>query len=641
MDIKKVIAKVKTHHPTAKLGLIREAYDFAKKAHGPQKRASGQPYIEHPLNTAYILADLGFDEQIVIAGLMHDLIEDTEVTIKDIKKKFGADVANLVDGVTKIRMIRKKSKTDYQAETLRKILVATSKDIRVIFIKLADKLHNMRTLRYLPEDKRVRIAKDTLEVYAPLAYRLGLMSVKSELEDLAMRWVYPNHYRELKKKIPEAMSKRKKRIEYIQSKIKKLLDENNIKGTVKGRPKHFYSIHKKMVDYDKSFEEIFDIMAYRIITKTKEDCYTLLGLIHNMWKPMPGRFKDYIAIPKANMYQSLHTTVIGDDGNPIEIQIRTKEMDLIAEGGIAAHWAYKGIVTDKHFDKKLSWLKEILDWQKEAKEAKDFVENLKVDFFKDKIFCFTPMGDVIELPKGATPIDFAYAVHTDVGSKCSGARVNRGFVSLRHQLKNGDVVEIITSRTHRPSRTWLKIATTAKALSKIRKAIHEDKKIRFRKPREKITSKEAERAALIEVKNVKHPEIKLAKCCNPLPGDGVVGYVTKGGIVSVHTLDCGRIAALDAGPKTKVKTEWRIHASGDVNLELRGIDRVGLLADILNTLSRISTNLTSVKAKLESGNIFVCNFNVNVDDLAHLRDIIRRIKRIQGIRQVIIGGVES
>ncbi|MBI2672938.1 bifunctional (p)ppGpp synthetase/guanosine-3',5'-bis(diphosphate) 3'-pyrophosphohydrolase, partial [Candidatus Woesearchaeota archaeon] len=466
MHLKDLINKIKEYNKKSGLEIIRKAYDFANEFHKNEKRASGEPFIQHPLNVAFILADLKMDDSTITAALLHDVVEDTAASLDVVKKEFGAEVASLVDGVTKLTSIKYNRKLDYNAESIRKMLMASTKDVRVIIIKLADKLHNMRTLKYLPEEDQKRIAKDTLEIYAPLAYRLGIASTKRELEDLSFKYLEPEMYQKFKEKFGKKRSEREIELKKLKSTLEKELEKYGIKATIKGRPKHFYSIYKKMITKHRTFEEIYDLIGLRIITDTVKNCYEILGIIHSLWKPISGEFNDYIAMPKENMYQSLHTAVMALN-QPIEVQIRTEEMDRVAEEGIAAHWKYKGIYGDKDFDKKLSWLREMLEMHNSSKSTKEFMEFLKIDFFEDEIYVFSPKGDVIRLPKGSCPIDYAYAVHTDLGNKCNGAIINGRIVPLRYELKNGDIINILTLNISKPKRDWLKIVKTTKAKSKI------------------------------------------------------------------------------------------------------------------------------------------------------------------------------
>lgn len=467
-----IIEKAKSYLPNQSLELIKKAYDYSAELHKDQVRLSGEPYINHPIETAYTLAELKMDEYCISAGLLHDVLEDTLVSYEELSKEFGEEIAQLVDGVTKIGKIQFTSKADRRAENYRKMLIAMAKDIRVIIIKLADRLHNIKTLDFQPPDKREAIARETLEIYTPIANRLGMAKIKSELEDLSFKYIKPEVYEYLRAEVDKRIAQRGDYVERVKEIIKKLLADHNIQCEVSGRPKHLYSINQKMERQKISLYQIYDLIAFRIIVKSIKECYEVLGIIHSQWKPVPGRFKDYIAVPKPNMYQSLHTTVIGPEGERIEIQIRTEEMHRIAEFGIAAHWKYKeGRVRALKEEERFAWLRQILEYQKESKDAKDFIESIKTDIFSDEVYVFTPKGDVIVLPRGSTIVDFAYAIHSEVGNHCIGAKVNGKIVTLKYELQTGDIAEIITSTQQRPSADWLKFVKTSKAKSKIRQFV--------------------------------------------------------------------------------------------------------------------------------------------------------------------------
>ncbi len=501
--LEELISKIKANGNNVDIDLVKKAYDLAFEAHKEQKRESGEPYIIHPISVAMILADMGMDTNTIVAGLLHDVIEDTDYTYEDISNIFNVEVANLVDGVTKLGKIKYKSKEEQQADNVRKMLLAMAKDIRVIIIKLADRLHNMRTLKYMKPEKQKKKAQETLDIFAPLAHRLGISKIKWELEDLCLRYIHPEEYYDLVNMIAEKRVEREKFISRIIEEIKENLDKANIDSDIEGRPKHFYSIYRKMVNKHKSIEQIFDLTAIRILVNTVKDCYAVLGIVHTIYKPIPGRFKDYIAMPKPNMYQSLHTTVIGSEGKTFEIQIRTFEMHRTAEYGIAAHWKYKSGVTgtdskDMTFENKLTWLRDILEWQKEAVDATEFMEGFKLDLFSDEIFVFTPKGVVINLPAGATPIDFAYKIHTDIGNKCVGAKVNGKIVTLDYKLKTGEIVEILTSSSSRgPNIDWLNIANSNQARSKIKQWLRKARREENLERGKEMLEKECKKQSLV------------------------------------------------------------------------------------------------------------------------------------------------
>ncbi|MDD4088973.1 MAG: bifunctional (p)ppGpp synthetase/guanosine-3',5'-bis(diphosphate) 3'-pyrophosphohydrolase, partial [Tissierellia bacterium] len=467
-----IISQIESYNPNADLGIVAKAYNYAEMAHSnAQTRFSGERYFVHPYNVALILTDLHMDVQTICAGLLHDVVEDTGISFNEIKREFGEEIANMVDGVTKLSKVKYRNKEERQAESLRKMIIAMSKDIRVVIIKLADRLHNIRTLQYMPQEKQYQKAMETIEIYAPIANRLGIASIKWELEDLSLKYIDPEGYEDLLKKVQEKSEKRKGYVSRIIDIINEKLEESGMEADIKGRPKSLYSIYKKMYYKNRLFEQIYDLIAIRIIVDNIKDCYGALGIVHTLWKPVPGRFKDYIAMPKPNMYQSLHTTVIGPEGEPFEIQIRTLEMHRTAEYGIAAHWKYKeGIDEKTNYEEKLNWLRQMLEWQQETNDPQEFMEALKIDLYTDEVFVFTPKGEVVNLPTGSTPIDFAYRVHTAVGNKCVGAKVNGRMVPIDTKLKTGDQVEILTSQSSAgPSRDWLKIAASSQAKSKIRK----------------------------------------------------------------------------------------------------------------------------------------------------------------------------
>ncbi|GGM30824.1 GTP pyrophosphokinase [Paraliobacillus quinghaiensis] len=701
---------------------IRRAYEFAKKAHENQFRKSGEPYIIHPVQVAGILVHLELDPETISGGFLHDVVEDTDVTVEMLEEEFNTEVAMLVDGVTKLGKIKYKSKEAQQAENHRKMFIAMAKDIRVILIKLADRLHNMRTLKHLPPEKQRRISNETLEIFAPLAHRLGISAIKWELEDVALRYLNPQQYYRIVNLMKQKRQERESYIEEVMQEVQNQLEDVNIKAEFSGRPKHLYSIYRKMVLQNKQFNEIYDLLAVRIIVDSIKDCYAVLGIIHTCWKPMPGRFKDYIAMPKPNLYQSLHTTVIGPKGAPLEVQIRTKEMHEIAEYGIAAHWAYKeGKKIDQshaNSEEKLAWFREILEWQNETHDAEEFMESLKVDLFSDMAYVFTPKGDVIELPAGSVPIDFAYKIHTEVGNQTIGARINGKMEPLDYQLKNGDIIEIITSKhSYGPSRDWLKMTQTSQAKNKIKQFFKKqqrdenvikgkelvDKEIRTTgfdpkdvttndnlkrvterfnfisvedmyaavgyqgitaaqiatRLTEKLRKEEAnqeleqtiedvqkqavkpksshKKDSGVKVEGVDNLLVRLAKCCNPVPGDAIVGYITKGRGVSVHRKDCPNIQAEDAGERL-LYVEWENTNTASkhyhVDLEIAGYDRRGLLNDVLQTVNEMRTNMIAVNGKSDRNKRAVIHVTLLIHNVGHLRKIVERLKQIKDVYTV-------
>ncbi|RLJ78379.1 RelA/SpoT family protein [Salisediminibacterium halotolerans] len=708
------------------LAFLRRAYHAAEHAHSEQYRKSGEPYIWHPVQVAGILVELGMDTNTIAAAFLHDVIEDTEMTYERLAKEFNEEVAMLVDGVTKLGKIKYKSKEEQQAENHRKMFVAMARDIRVILIKLADRLHNMRTLKHLPPDKQRRIANETLEIFAPLAHRLGISAIKWELEDTSLRYLNPQQYYRIVNLMKKKRAEREQYIEQVQNDIRERLKDMNIEAEINGRAKHIYSIYRKMVLQNKQFNEIYDLLAIRIVVKNIKDCYAVLGTIHTHWKPMPGRFKDYIAMPKANMYQSLHTTVIGPKGDPLEVQIRSEEMHKIAEYGVAAHWAYKegtNVSDDQEsMEQKLSWFREILDWQNDADDAQEFMESLKIDLFSDMVFVFTPKGDVVELPKGSVPLDFAYRIHTEVGNRCIGAKVNGKMVPLDHQLKTGDIVEVLTSKhSYGPSQDWLKITQSSHAKNKIRqwfkkerreeniekgrdaiekeiekkgysvKKVMKDENIKraldkfsfsseedmyaavgyggitpaqiftrltedirkkeeeaegqtlneavddLKKPEKPIEEKSKTTDAGVRVEGIDNLLVRLSKCCNPVPGDEIVGYITKGRGVSVHRNDCPNVKTEEAKNRL-LPVEWESNTKKpknfNVDIEINGYDRRNLLNDVLQAVAETKTNINAVSGKSDKNKMATIDMTISIQHLQHLQKVVDRIKQISDIYSV-------
>ena len=716
-----LLQKIKENCTNVDLDIVNKAFNLAYEAHKEQKRESGEPYIIHPIDVAVILAELGMDTSTIVAGLLHDVIEDTDYTYDDIKNIFSEEVANLVSGVTKITKMEYKSKEEQQADNFRKMLLAMASDIRVIIIKLADRLHNMRTLKYMPKEKQKRISKETLDIYAPLAHRLGISKVKWELEDLCFRYLNEEEYYDLVHQISE---KRVERETYIAQIIKDLyskLEEAEIDSDIDGRPKHFYSIYRKMVTKNKSIEQIFDLTAIRILVNSVKDCYEVLGIVHTIYKPIPGRFKDYIAMPKPNMYQSLHTTVIGPQGKTFEIQIRTFEMHKTAEYGIAAHWKYKeGDTSDtkgKSFENKLVWLRDMLEWQKETSDAEEFMEGFKINLFTDEIFLFTPKGVVIDLPNGATPIDFAYRIHTDIGNKCIGAKVNGKIVPLDYKLKTGQIVEILTSNSSKgPNMDWLSIAKSNQAKSKIKAWFKKAKKEENINKGKEVFEKELKKQSVhyvdiakgesydkfikrynincmddlyalvglgaivassfiaklkeenlskdekdknlnkaieenisknekkkkytsygVTVKGENNLMVRFAKCCNPVPGDDILGYITKGRGVSIHRKDCGNLNILiKEDPQKVVDVSWGTSngVAYMAEIQVKTEDKSGILSDVMNILMDSKLPLNALNAKSAKGNLAYINIKIKIDTVEQLKELMKKIKRVPGVLDV-------
>lgn len=630
------------------LKLIERAYTYAAKAHEGQMRLSGDPFMVHCAKVAETLTSLRLDSTTIAAGLLHDVIEDTQHTRADLEQVFGEEVARLVEGVTQIGRIKFKSSEEHQAENIRKMLVAMAKDVRVILIKLADRLHNMQTLKYLPEDKIQSISTETLQIYAPLAHRLGIAKIRSELEDLSLHYLQPDVYYDLAQQIAAKKAQRESEIDELGKVLQAALKKAGIRAEVTGRPKHFYSIYRKMVDQRKDLDEIFDLRALRIITSTLRDCYGSLGIVHTLWTPVPGRFKDYIAMPKMNMYQSLHTTVLGNKGERIEIQIRTRDMHRIAENGIAAHWLYKrGMQSEEQFDEKLVWLRQLLEWLQDLKDPKEFMESLKLDLFSSEVYVFTPKGKVVELTAGSTPVDFAYAIHTDIGSLCRAAKVNGRMVSLRYRLKQGDVVEIMTSKKQTPRRDWLDFVQTSRARSKIRHwlKVNEEAEVepleevkeeppRVQKQPEAQRKQPPREAPEIGVSGIANMLIRFAKCCNPLPGDKIIGYITRSRGLSVHRDGCPNILSDDPARLLSVNWGGKSQAAYPAGIRVKGMDRPNFLADILASIRELNVNITSANAYTRRDSSAICDFVIEVSDQSQLNTIIYAIRQVEGVDSV-------
>lgn len=716
-----IINQIESYNPNADLSIVVKAYNYAEMAHSnAHTRFSGERYFIHPYNVALILADLNMDVQTIAAGLLHDVVEDTGISYHEIKREFGEEIANMVDGVTKLSKVKYRNKEERQAESLRKMIVAMSKDIRVVIIKLADRLHNIRTLQYMPKEKQYQKAMETIEIYAPIANRLGIASIKWELEDLSLKYIDPEGYEDLLIKVQEKSEKRKGYISHIIDIINENLDESRMEADIKGRPKSLYSVYKKMYHKNRSFEQIYDLIAIRIIVNNIKNCYGALGIVHTLWKPVPGRFKDYIAMPKPNMYQSLHTTVIGPEGEPFEIQIRTLEMHRTAEYGIAAHWKYKeGIGESTKYEEKLNWLRQMLEWQKETNDPQEFMEALKIDLYTDEVFVFTPKGEVVNLPTGSTPIDFAYRVHSAVGNKCVGAKVNGRIVPIDTKLKTGDQIEILTSQSSAgPSRDWLKIAASSQAKSKIRKFFKEkDKDFNVEKGKElvereikkqgylvadllkddwvktvadkynmytisnlyaavgnggitenqivnrlkliylkknknkielekienlenldeKIPQRIEKHASGVIIKGIDNVKIRLSKCCNPVPGDAIVGYITRGRGVSVHRSDCTNIHDLsDSEDPRFIEVQWddKEKATFLSELQIKALDRPKLLQDLTALYVEAKLNALSLNLRINKEKVAIVDIGFEINETKQIEDLIKKIRKLDGVLEV-------
>lgn len=717
-EFRHLIDTIHSYLPQADCEDVTKAYHAAEEAHKEQHRVSGEPYILHPLAVAQILADMKIDTTTITAALLHDVVEDTACTLEDLRQEFGREVAFLVDGVTKLSRLNYRTKEDQQLNSMRKMFLAMAKDVRVVVIKLADRLHNMRTLRYMRSDKQKRIAQETLEIFAPLAHRLGIFNIKWELEDLSFRYLEPDKYYDL---VDQMKQKRHVREEIVNEAIdvlRKALDDAHIHCEINGRPKHFYSIYKKMKKDNRDLSQVYDLFAIRVIVDDVKDCYGVLGIVHSLWKPLPYRFKDYIAMPKPNNYQSLHTTVIGTRGQPVEIQIRTWEMHHIAEYGVAAHWRYKEgnqTANKDAFDEKMGWLRNLLEWQ-DTSNPQEFVNALKLDAFSDEVFVFSPRGDVIDLPQGAIPIDFAYHIHTDVGHRCVGAKINGKIVPLDYRLKNGDIVEIITSKTGKPSLDWLNIVGSSESRSKIRnwfkkenreeniekglealerecKRLNHDWKtlnvggrlgrvakqmnagseddlaaavgyggfavntvlIKLLELQKKDLQKQEEQNTSLVMleklkprKPVKHSGtgilvkgepgllVRLAKCCSPVPGDPIIGFITRGRGVSVHRADCPNVTHGQSDVDRLIDVEWDYEGDErfEVNMEIVAYDRTGIMAEIMAALAEMKISILSINAKTSDTKNVVIHMGISIKDLAQFEFITTKIRRLKDVYAV-------
>ena len=702
---------VQGNHPLGNLEILRKAYVFSAVEHKGQTRASGEPYLVHPLEVAAILADMRMDPACVAVGLLHDVLEDTLTEPDRIKEYFGPDVLHIVEGVTKISKIPFSSSEERQAENFRKLLLAMVDDVRVILVKLADRLHNMRTLQYLAEDRRQRIARETMDIYAPLAGRLGMSKIKNELEDLAFQYLEPEAYREIADRVAERRAVATAFIEKLKLTVAEKLQAAGLEASLEGRIKRLYSIHQKLRRQRIGLEQVYDFVALRVIVASVADCYAVLGVLHNLWRPVPGRIKDFIAMPRPNGYRSLHTSVIGDEGHPFEVQIRTPEMHRIAEEGIAAHWKYKegksGVDKD---DQALIWLRQLLEWQQEVKDPHEFLNSLKLDLYPEEVYCFTPKGEVKTLPRGATPVDFAYAIHTEVGHQCVGARVNGKMAPLRYKLKNGDIVEILTSPGHHPSRDWLALTVTNKARSKIRHYLNTTEKQQALEIGKKHFERELKRYDLslkkldqarveslaqelgvgtrledlfcavgygkvsmrqvlgklvpaekleappekprpltdavkrllrvgedrIKVKGTDDLLVYRAKCCNPIMGEPIVGYITRGKGVSVHSQNCPNVINLMYDPERRIAVEWERGSEGayEVRISVEVEDRPGLLAAITGVLAGLNTDIRDAQARTFDDRTASIDLTLRIQDLKHLEKVVKSIRGVSGVLEV-------
>ncbi len=707
-----LLKTVRANRPSDDLTIIRKAYDLSLRYHTGQKRASGEPYLSHPLEVAMVLAEMKLDASAIAAGLLHDAVEDTAVTIDEIKQQFGEQVAHIVEGVTKISKIEFASREERQAENLRKMVLAIVDDIRVVLIKLADRLHNLRTLASLPEERRQLIAQETLEIYAPIAHRLGMGKVRGELEDLAFQYVDPIAYKQIKEAVESRRKAGEHFLEHIEEVLREKLKENGVESKVESRIKRYYSIWQKLQRQQITVDQVYDLLAIRIITKSVKDCYATLGTIHNLWRPVPGRIKDHIAMPRPNLYQSLHTTVIAENGTPFEVQIRTEEMHKLAEEGIAAHWKYKdGAPVTARDEERLAWLRQVVDWQREISDPNEFLTSLKVDLYPEEVYTFTPKGKVVILPRDSTPVDFAYTIHTDVGHTCVGAKINGRMVPLRTKLRNGDIVEVLTQTGHNPSRDWLTFVKSSRARHKIKHWLNVHQRERAIEIGRKLIEKEA-RKYRIALKDIKQPDfervasdsglakeddlmaaigygklsarqilgrltsvpsddnipaetalasvvrrvfgagehaikvkgaddllITRARCCNPIRGEEIVGYVTRGKGVTVHSKSCPNVVNLMYEPERRISVEWAA-AKGEakagtypVKLTLFCDDRAGILKQVTAIVSDDNTNSRNIEARTGDAQATI-DMVLDVSDVKHLDRIVAGLRKIAGVRDV-------
>ena len=706
-----LVERVRTANPEADTELLRRAYVFSAREHKGQVRRSGEPYLVHPLEVADILADMRLDVVAIAAGLLHDIVEDTPTSIEKIRELFGEQVAHVVEGVTKLSALQFSSSEERQAESFRKMLLAMVDDIRVILVKLADRLHNMRTLHYMPEDARIRVAQETRDVYAPIAHRLGMSKLKNELEELAFRHLEPTAYQTLRIEVEAKRRKAEGLIDDLRRELAATLEEAQIPVvSIDGRLKRVWSIYLKLQRQQIPLDQVYDFIALRVITQTVKDCYAVLGIIHQMWSPVPGRFRDFIAMTRPNGYQSLHTSVVGDRGMPFEVQIRTQEMHRVADEGIAAHWKYKeGRIGSERDEKSFQWLRQLLEWQKDVRDPQEFLQNLRIELYPEEVYIFTPKGEVKSLPRGATPVDFAYFIHTDVGHQCVGARVNGRMVPLRTRLQNGDIVEILTAAGHKPSRDWLTVVATNRARNKIRHFIHAEEKTRSTELGRRLFDKEVRRFGIdktavsegalarvagdygaqrpedlfasigygkvtaravltrlvgaesmqekpdgaitsvvkrvlgtgaeqrIKVRGIDDLMVFRARCCNPIRGEKIVGYITRGKGVSVHSATCPNVVNLLFDPERRIEVEW--DKAGDaapytVRLKIKVEDRRGILADVSSRIADINTNICDIEATVDAEHRGSIRMTVEINDVKHLERVMKSLKNVEGVLAV-------